>query len=151
MLDPGSQEPAEQPLLREASGLRVIVRGLRKRCPRCGERGIFDGWFTLKARCPRCDLRFEKEEGGFLGAMVLNYSVAILFWLVVMAVGIALTVPVVPVAPLLVASIGVLTLVPVWFYPRSKAIWAAIEFLVERSQPEYRTPLRRDPRAKGLE
>jgi hypothetical protein len=39
----------------------------------------------------------------------------------------------------------------VWFYPRSKAIWAAIEFLVERSQPEYRTPLRRDPRAKGLE
>jgi uncharacterized protein (DUF983 family) len=151
MLDPGSQEPGERPLLMEASGPRVIVRGLRKRCPRCGERGIFDGRFTLKARCPRCDLRFEKEEGGFLGAMVLNYSVAIVFWLVVMAVGIALTVPVVPVAPLLVASIGVLTLVPVWFYPRSKAIWAAIEFLVERSQPEYRTPLRRDPRAKELE
>ena len=68
-----------------------------------------------------------------------------------MVVGIALTVPVVPVAPLLVASIGVLTVVPVWFYPRSKALWAAIEFLVERSQPNYRAPVRRDPRAKGLE
>ena len=150
-LEPGSEEPEARPMLVEASGARVVLRGLRKRCPRCGEPRIFDGYYTLKVRCPTCDLRFQKEEGGFLGAMVLNYTVAIVFWLIVMAVGIALTIPVVPVAPLLVASIGVLTAVPLWFYPRSKAIWAAIEFLVERSEPGYRTPSRRDPRAKDLE
>lgn len=151
MLDPASSESSDQPMFAEASGLRVVLRGLGRRCPRCGEPRIFERRFTLKPRCPRCDLRFEKEEGGFLGAMALNYGVAVLFWLIVMAVGIALTAPVVPVAPLLVASIGVLTVVPVWFYPRSKALWAAIEFLVERSQPNYRPPVRRDPRAKGLE
>ena len=140
-LDPGAdgqERPA--PRLREVGTLRVLVRGTRKRCPRCGERRIFDGWFTLKPRCPTCDLRFEREES------------AIIFWLLVMVVGIALTVPVVPVAPLLAASIGVVTVVPVWFYPRSKTLWAAIEFLVARSEPGYRSPpLMRDPRTKDLE
>ena len=151
MLDPDANERARAPRLPEASPSRVLIRGLRKRCPRCGERRIFDGFFALRSRCPVCDLRFEKEEGGFLGAMALNYAVAIGFWLVVMIVGIALTIPVVPVAPLLVTSLGVLTVVPVWFYPRSKTLWAAIEFLVARSEPGYRPPRPRDTGARDLE
>jgi uncharacterized protein (DUF983 family) len=150
MLDPEANEH-EPARLAEAGSFRVLVRGVRKRCPRCGERRIFDGFFTLRGRCPTCDLQFEREEGGFLGAMAINYSVAIGFWLVVMIVGIAFTVPVVPVAPLLVASIGVLTAVPVWFYPRSKVLWAAIEYLVARSEPYYRAPTIRDAASKELE
>ena len=151
MLDPEANEREPTPRLAETGSGRVLVRGARKRCPRCGERRIFDGFFTLRSRCPTCDLRFEREEGGFLGAMALNYAVAIGFWLVVMIVGIALTVPVVPVAPLLVMSVGVLTAVPVWFYPRSKVLWAAIEYLVARSEPEYRAPAIRDAASKELE
>jgi uncharacterized protein (DUF983 family) len=150
-LEPEANEPGGEPRLAEAGTIRVLARGARKRCPRCGERRIFDGFFTLKARCPTCDLRFEREEGGFLGAMALNYAVAIGFWLVVMGVGIALTVPVVPVAPLLAMSIGVLAAVPVWFYPRSKTLWAAIEYLVARAEPGYRAPRMRGPRARDLE
>lgn len=151
MLEPEANERDTEPRLAEAGAARVLVRGLRKRCPRCGYRRIFDGFFRLKARCPSCDLRFEKEEGGFLGAMALNYTVAIGFWLVVLVVGIALTVPVVPVAPILAMSIGVLAAVPVWFYPRSKTLWAAIEYLVARAEPGYRPPLVREPSARRLE
>ena len=68
-----------------------------------------------------------------------------------LVVVLVLTVPDVPVAPLLIASIVVLVVVPLWFYPRSKTLWAAIEFLVARSDPDYRTPVRRDPRAEELE
>jgi uncharacterized protein (DUF983 family) len=150
-LEPEANERDSGPRLAEARPARVLLRGVRKRCPRCGERRIFDGFFTLKARCPTCDLRFEREEGAFLGAMALNYAVAIGFWLVVLAVGIAFTVPVVPVAPLLAMSVGVLAAVPVWFYPRSKTLWAAIEFLVERSEPGYRSPRLRDPARRELE
>jgi uncharacterized protein (DUF983 family) len=150
-LEPEANEHDAGPRLAEAGTIRVLVRGARKRCPRCGQPRIFDGFFTLKLRCPACDLRFEREEGGFLGAMAINYAVAIGFWLVVMGIGIALTVPVVPVAPILAMSIGVLTAVPVWFYPRSKTLWAAIEFLVARSEPGYRSPLLRDPGERDLE
>ncbi len=127
------------------------MRGLRKRCPRCGARSIFLSWFHLAERCPRCDLRFEKEQGGFLGAMTVNYGVALAAWLVMLTVVLIFTVPDVPVVPLLVASFVVVVGVPLWFYPRSKCLWASFEFLISRSDPDYRTPMRRDPRAKDLE
>ena len=64
----------------------ALLRGLRKRCPRCGERNVFVTYFQLRSECPRCHLRFEKEEGGFLGALTLNWLVAILAWIVLLVV-----------------------------------------------------------------
>lgn len=83
--------------------------------------------------------------------MTINFVVAIVVWVAMLVVVLVFTVPDVPVTALLIASIVVLVLVPLWFYPRSKTFWAAIEFLVARSDPEYRSPARRDPRAMDLE
>jgi hypothetical protein len=93
----------------------------------------------------------EKESGGFLGAMTLNYGVAMGTWLVVLVIGIAVTVPDIPVVPLLLLSAAILILVPLWFYPRSKSTWAALEYLVLRSEPGYRPPVARDARQRELE
>jgi uncharacterized protein (DUF983 family) len=134
----GPTEP--KPLFAYIGPVRALFRGLLKRCPRCGMRGVFRSWFQLRSMCPACGLRFEKEEGGFLGAMVLNYALAIGLWVVVLALVLAFTVPDVPVGWLLVASVIVLVGVPLWFYPRSKTTWAAVEYLVARSDPDYRAP-----------
>jgi uncharacterized protein (DUF983 family) len=150
-LDPAIPDPTPTPLFPEVSTTRALLRGFRKRCPRCGERDTFVSWFQPRRDCPRCELRFAKEEGGFLGAMALNYLVAIGLWLVVLGVGVAMTVPDVPIVMLLVLSAVVLIGVPLWFYPRSKMIWAAVEFLVLRSEPDYRPPVARDPRRRELE
>jgi uncharacterized protein (DUF983 family) len=152
-LDPESSRAhgSAVPPVPEAGGFSALVRGLRKRCPRCGERRIWEGWFTAKARCPRCDLRFEEEEGGFLGAMVLNYTLAFVVWIGLLVAVLIATVPDVPILPLLLMSAVVLIVVPLWFYPRSKMTWAAIEWLAHRTDPDYRPPPTRDPRAKGLE
>ena len=139
------------PLYPETGTLATLVRGLAKRCPRCGERDTFVSWFAMRTTCPRCEWRFEKEEGGYLGAMVLNYIVGIGLWLVVLGVGLVLTVPDVPVLPLTLVSVAVLVLVPLAFYPRSKTTWAAVEYLVLRADPGYHTPVHRDPRARDLE
>ena len=157
MSDPyGSLEPTPSrrepvPLITEAGTARVLLRGVRKRCPRCGERDVWITWFQAKPRCPVCDLRFESEEGGFLGAMTLNFTFAALFWAAMFAITMALTVPFIPVAQVTAGSIAILGGLPIWFYPRAKLLWAAVEFLTARSEPDYHTPTARDPQTRGLE
>jgi uncharacterized protein (DUF983 family) len=145
--DPGSRSA---PALK-VSASTALLRGFRKRCPRCGERETFVSWFQPPQACPRCELRFAKEEGGFLGAMTLNYLVAIGLWVVVLVVVVVMTVPDVPVVPMMLLSAVVLIGVPLLFYPRSKLIWAAVEFLVLQGEPEYRPPVARDARQRELE
>lgn len=54
--------------------LRLVQRGLCLRCPRCGQRTLFRNWFAMHERCAVCGLRFEREQGYFLGAMYINYA-----------------------------------------------------------------------------
>ena len=149
-LEPTPEHPST-PLIKEAGTGRVLLRGLRKRCPRCGARDVWITWFHVKPRCPVCDLRFEAEEGGFLGAMTLNFTFASVIWAVLFGITMALTVPFIPVAQVVAGSVAILGALPIWFYPRSKLLWAAIEFLTARSEPDYHTPTARDPQTRSLE
>jgi len=63
---------------------QIIARGLANRCPNCGGHHLFKEGklFDLNDACPDCRLRFEKDEGFFLGAMSLNYGVTLVGYLV---------------------------------------------------------------------
>ena len=52
-LEPGTPDPIPKPLFPEVSSTGAIVRGFRKRCPRCGERDTFVTWFQSRTACPR--------------------------------------------------------------------------------------------------
>jgi uncharacterized protein (DUF983 family) len=41
----------------------AVMRGLRGRCPRCGEGELFQGWNHLREACPVCGLRYEPRTG----------------------------------------------------------------------------------------
>jgi uncharacterized protein (DUF983 family) len=41
-----------------------IARGLRGRCPDCGEGKLFDGFLTLRPRCDRCGLDYAFADAG---------------------------------------------------------------------------------------
>ena len=41
-----------------------IARGLRGRCPRCGEGRLFQGFLTLRKRCESCGLDFNFADAG---------------------------------------------------------------------------------------
>lgn len=45
------------------STARILLRGLRRRCPRCGGSPLFTRWINLAAGCPACRLRFEHRPG----------------------------------------------------------------------------------------
>src|SRR5436309_2635810 len=57
---------------------------LHQKCPRCHSgaifrSSIFRGFVKMNERCPVCDLKFEREEGYFLGAMYISYGLALIF------------------------------------------------------------------------
>jgi uncharacterized protein (DUF983 family) len=62
----------------------IVTRGLTNRCPNCGGKRLFKTGtlFELNQECPDCLLKFEKDEGFFLGAMSLNYGVTLVGYLV---------------------------------------------------------------------
>src|ERR1700730_624065 len=52
----------------------MIARGIIRHCPRCGSGHLFSSWFKLRERCPGCGMRFEREEGFWLGGYVINFA-----------------------------------------------------------------------------
>jgi uncharacterized protein (DUF983 family) len=116
------------------AALRMLRRGLLKRCARCSSGGLFRRWFSMVARCPRCGLVFEREEGQWVGAMIVNFAVTEVVFVVVLVGGLLLTWPDVPWIGLTVAGVAANVLVPVAFYPISKTVWVAIDLLMHRSE-----------------
>lgn len=47
----------------EISYLRILRRGLARRCPQCGVGRIFGRWMHVRERCGHCGLVFEPLEG----------------------------------------------------------------------------------------
>jgi len=46
------------------TGDAPIGRGLRGRCPRCGEGRLFQGFLTLRPRCEHCGLDYGFADAG---------------------------------------------------------------------------------------
>jgi uncharacterized protein (DUF983 family) len=42
----------------------AISRGLRGRCPRCGEGHLFQGFLNLRQKCERCGLDYSFADAG---------------------------------------------------------------------------------------
>lgn len=130
------QQPA-LPSSAEAGSMRVLGRGLLRRCPRCGTGGLFTGLLRIRQRCPRCRLRLEREEGGFLGAMTINFAVTTTAWLILLVAWLIVDLPNIHAMNLTIASLAVMGMVPLAFWGHSKTIWASMDYLVYRSDPAY--------------
>lgn len=90
----------------------------------------------MREACPTCALPLQREEGGFLGAMTVNYLVTAVAFVLVLAVWLVIDLPDVNVGALTVTGAVVVVLVPLLFFRSAKVIWAGVEYLVSRSQPE---------------
>src|SRR3984957_20826522 len=61
----------------------ILSRALRLRCPRCGQRRLFAGWFRMHEACPHCRLHYERAPGYFLGSTYINYGVTVIAVMIV--------------------------------------------------------------------
>lgn len=114
----GTRPPLARP---SVTVWRVIGRGLTFRCPNCGARGLFAGLLKMNERCPGCGLLFEREEGFFLGAMVLNYVLSAL--LAVELPCVLFLAGVLGEETAVIAVISMCLILPFLFFRPAKSLW----------------------------
>ena len=111
--------------------LHVLWLGALGKCPGCRTHSMFRGFATLYERCPNCSIRYEREDGAWLGATALGYMVGALVavflglaelrWHPIGELGLH------PLGTIIVVSL----LVTVPAYRPAKGVWFALLWLYE--------------------
>jgi uncharacterized protein (DUF983 family) len=114
--------------------VKTIGRAFRLRCPACGNSSIIQKPFHIKHHCEHCHALFKREEGFFVGAILMNVVVSELIILVVCFF--ALLLLGVDYEDVLKVLFAVAILFPILFFHHSWSLWLAFDYLVE-SLPKY--------------
>jgi len=108
---------------------RTLARGARLCCPACGGARVFRSPFHVRPSCPACGTVFQREEGFFVGAIMIN--VVTTEAAVMAAAGVCLLLFAGRGALMLSLLFGVALLFPVAFYHHSWSLWLAADHLIE--------------------
>ena len=114
--------------------ISILTRCTTLRCPACGQASIFQTPFRVRHHCNVCGALFEREEGFFVGAIMINVVTTELAGLVVyfvclLAVGYSERL-------ILITFLPLSLIFPVAFYHHSWSVWLSLDHLVERL-PKY--------------
>ena len=112
----------------------TLFRCLSLRCPACGNSSILRRPFQIRHHCSSCDALFKREEGFFVGAILVNVvttesviMVIYVLWLLMIGANYQ---------SVLRLLFGVGLLFPIAFYHHSWSVWLSFDHLVE-SLPRY--------------
>jgi uncharacterized protein (DUF983 family) len=103
---------------------KVVWRGLRLRCPVCGEGKLFRTYFTMRESCDRCGVRFAREHGQWVGSLDINTFVVAFGLMIASAFS-----PMWPLPVLLAVWGGAAIVVPLLTFRFSRGLWTAIVHL----------------------
>lgn len=118
----------------------MLWRGFNRRCPYCGSGKLFRRGIFIRDRCPRCGLWFERVEGHWIGAIAMNTVVALGLMLIAIVVGIVLTYPDVPFAPVAGVAVTIAVVVPLAFLGSSRTLWTAVDLWMRPPEPDEFDP-----------
>ena len=107
----------------------LLRRCFLLRCPACGKSSILKAPFKIRDRCPSCDVIFQREQGFFVGAILVNVvttELAILLAYLASLPFISIN------YQMVLALLFVIAVVfPLAFYHHSWSIWLTVDHLVE--------------------
>lgn len=110
----------------------VIVRGLRRRCPACGEGPMFTRWMRVARECSHCGARIAPGPGDTWGFWVLLDRLFVFVPIVLIYVGFKPSNPFVRIG-VIAAIIGPL----IWTMPHRMGLCVGLDFLtrLDESMP----------------
>lgn len=124
----------EPPVFTVKTIFQTLGRGWRKECPVCGHKTMFDSYFTMRDTCGNCHVNYNREDGEYVASMYLSIMIITFIF-----IGVYVFMEYVLKASLTVELIVLVSLngiFPIWFYPRSKSLWAAALHLMGRLYPD---------------
>ena len=113
----------------------ALGRGLRKRCPHCGQGRLFSGWSFLD-RCSVCDLVFARNPGDTWAFMIIGDRVPLAGMIVLIYFGVVRSRPVLGVT-MLVA----LAALAIWTTPNRWGASIALHYLSRVYWPDPADPI----------
>lgn len=118
--------------------LPLLLNGLRLRCPRCGLGSLYEKPFTMRRDCARCGLKFEREQGYFVGAIYINYAATILiavpgFFLLDVFAGMTIN-------QQLALWIPFTVIFPLLFFHHSRSLWLVLDHWLNPDTGLYPVP-----------
>lgn len=106
-----------------------MLRGLRLRCPRCGEGRLFKSMFEMHRECSHCGMVFMREQGYFIGAIYVNViaTEGLIFFTYLICL------LMLPAADQIIYTIlFVLALIiPLLFNRHARSIWLSFDYIID--------------------
>ena len=114
---------------------KALRRGLRKRCPHCGNGRMFSGWSQLE-RCSVCGLVYVHNPGDIWGFTIIGDRVPLAVMIVLIYFGVMRSRPVLGLA----LMVGLLA-VAIWTTPNRWGAAIALHYLSRVYWPDPADPL----------
>jgi len=115
--------------------IKMLLRGLFRRCAWCGGKGsFFTSWYKKADHCQTCGINWERGYEGYeLGAATMGVFITfgtIIMWLVLsVIIGVELV-------PLLLLA-GVLAVcLPIITYPLTYTVWQGVDLFIRAPSEE---------------
>jgi uncharacterized protein (DUF983 family) len=118
--------------------MRSLGRALLARCPVCGEKRVWATFGDMVEECPSCGYRFSREEGYWVGGLIIAMAFVLILFFVVFVGGMLLFWPDVPWNGLLLVSLVVIGGAPFALYRQSKTLWVWLDQRVHPYDPSER-------------
>lgn len=113
----------------------MLRAALRLRCPRCALGKLYAKPFKMFEYCPHCQLKFEREQGYFVGAIYINYAATV-----------AIAVPgfflldafaTISIDQQLAIWLPFAIVFPLLFFHHARSLWLALDHFFNPGQPLY--------------
>jgi uncharacterized protein (DUF983 family) len=106
----------------------ALLCALTRRCPYCGNGGIFENYWVLRDHCPTCGVAFEREDGYFLGGYAFNLVIAEFLGLGLSLILIFMTgLRDADFTQQWIVIVALAVLFPVLLFPYSRGAWMALD------------------------
>ena len=123
---------------------KALFRGLRKKCPHCGNGPIYRGWAREVGQCPACNLVYERNAGDTWAWVIIGDRIPVAAGIVIVYFRFGSSLGTLPLVIFFVALVVLL----IWTAPNRWGAAIALHYLSRVYWPDPSDPLPPDSTAR---